>query len=35
VQVVENVGGIPLIGTALLSNVDLRINYRDRVCTLS
>jgi clan AA aspartic protease len=35
VQVVENIGGLPLIGTALLSNVDLRINYRDRVCTLS
>jgi clan AA aspartic protease len=35
VQVVENVGGLPLIGTALLSSVDLRINYRDRVCTLS
>jgi clan AA aspartic protease len=35
VQVVENVGGLPLIGTALLSAVDLRINYRTRVCTLS
>ncbi|XZE36710.1 hypothetical protein SH501x_002294 [Pirellulaceae bacterium SH501] len=35
VQVVENAGGLPLIGTALLSSVDLRINYRERVCTLS
>lgn len=34
-QVVENAGGLPLIGTALLSLADLRINYRDRVCTLS
>jgi len=35
IQVVENVGNLPLIGTALLAMVDLRINYRDRVCTLS
>lgn len=35
VQVVENVGNLPLIGTALLANVDLRINYRARECTLS
>jgi clan AA aspartic protease len=35
VQVVENSGYLPLIGTALLSLVDLRINYRTRVCTLS
>jgi clan AA aspartic protease len=35
VQVVAKVCGIPLIGTALLSTVDLRINYRDKVCTLS
>ena len=35
VQVVENIGNLPLIGTALLSMVDLRINYRARVCTLS
>lgn len=35
VQVVENAGGLPLIGTALLSAVDLRINYRTGVCTLS
>jgi clan AA aspartic protease len=34
VQVVENAGGLPLIGTGLLSNVDLRINYRNRICTL-
>ena len=35
VQVVENSGNLPLIGTALLSQVDLRMNYRSRVCTLS
>lgn len=35
VQVVENVGSFPLIGTALLSMVDLRINYRTGVCTVS
>lgn len=35
VQVVENSGSLPLIGTALLSLVDLRINYRTKVCTLS
>ena len=35
VQVVENIGNLPLIGTALLSTVDLRINYRTGVCTLS
>ena len=35
IQVVENVGDLPLIGTALLAMVDLRINYRDRVFTLS
>ena len=35
IQVVENVGNLPLIGTALLAMVDLRISYRDRVCTLS
>jgi clan AA aspartic protease len=35
VQVVENNGSLPLIGTSLLSLVDLRINYRNRVCTLS
>lgn len=35
VQVVENVGHLPLIGTALLAKVDLRINYRTRECTLS
>ena len=35
VQVVENIGNLPLIGTELLSTVDLRINYRARVCTLS
>lgn len=35
VQVVENIGNLPLIGTALLSKVDLRINYRTGVCTLS
>ncbi len=35
VQVVENLGSLPLIGTALLSLVDLRINYRTRVCTLT
>ena len=35
VQVVENVGNLPLIGTALQSMVDLRINYRTGVCTLS
>jgi clan AA aspartic protease len=35
VQVVENIGNLPLIGTALLSMVDLRINYRTGVCTLA
>ena len=35
VQVVENMGSLPLIGTALLSLADLRINYRTKVCTLS
>ena len=35
VQVVENIGNLPLVGTALLSMVDLRINYRTEVCTLS
>ena len=35
VQVVENIGNLPLIGTGLLSRVDLRINYRTRVCTIS
>lgn len=35
VQVVENVGNVPLIGTALLAKVDLRINYRTGECTLS
>lgn len=35
VQVVENTGNFPLLGTALLSFVDLRINYRTRECTLS
>ena len=28
VQVAENAGNIPLIGTALLAKADLRINYR-------
>ena len=35
VQVVENLGYVPLIGTALLLSADLRINYRTRVCTLT
>jgi clan AA aspartic protease len=35
VQVVENNGNMPLIGIALLSTVDLQINYRTGVCTLS
>jgi clan AA aspartic protease len=35
VQVVENIGNLPLIGTALLAKVDLRINYRTGECTLS
>ena len=35
VQVVENIGNLPLVGTALLSMVDLRINYRTGVCTLA
>ena len=34
-QVVENAGNLPLIGTELLSKVDLRINYRSGVCTLT
>jgi len=34
-QVIENVGNFPLIGTALLADVDLRINYRTSECTLS
>ena len=35
IQVVENNGSVPLIGTALLSLADLRINYRTGVCTVS
>ncbi|MFN4904923.1 MAG: hypothetical protein ACK6AO_12670 [Planctomycetota bacterium] len=35
VQVVENNGNLPLIGTGLLSGVDLRINYRTGICTIS
>ena len=35
VQVAENAGILPLIGTALLSMVDLRINYRTGACTLT
>ena len=35
VQVVENVGSLPLIGTALLSMADIRINYRTGVCTVT
>jgi clan AA aspartic protease len=35
VQVVENIGNLPLVGTALLAKVDLRINYRTRECTLT
>lgn len=35
VQVVENTGNLPLIGTALLAKVELRINYRTGECTLT
>ena len=35
VQVVENIGNLLLVGTALLAKVDLRINYRTRECTLT
>ena len=35
VQVVENNGNLPLVGTSLLAKVDLRINYRTGECTLS
>ncbi len=35
VQVIENEGQLPLVGTGLLAQVDLRINYRTRVCTLT
>ena len=35
VQVVENNGNLPLVGTALLAKVDLRVNYRTGECTLS
>jgi clan AA aspartic protease len=35
VQVVENSGSLPLLGLALLSSADLRINYRERTCTVS
>ncbi len=35
IQVVENIGNLPLVGTALLSMVDLRINYRTGDCTVS
>ncbi len=35
VQVVETAGNLPLIGTALLANVELRINYRTGECALS
>ncbi len=35
IQVVENNGTLPLVGTALLSMVDLRINYRSGTCSVS
>jgi len=35
VQVVENIGILPLVGTALLANAELRINYRTRECSLT
>jgi clan AA aspartic protease len=35
VQVVENVANTPLIGTALLKMTDLRINFRERICSIS
>jgi clan AA aspartic protease len=35
IQVVANNGNLPLIGTGLLSETDLRINYRTGVCTLT
>lgn len=35
IQVIENAGQVPLIGTGLLATVDLRINYRTGDCTLS
>lgn len=35
VQVVENEGQLPLVGTGLLSCLELRINYREKICTLS
>ena len=35
IQVIENEGQLPLLGTGLLAQADLRINYRTRVCTLT
>ena len=35
IQVVENTGNMPLVGTALLSLADIRINYRTGICTVS
>jgi len=35
IQVVENAGSLPLVGTALLCLADVRINYRSRNCSVS
>jgi clan AA aspartic protease len=35
IQVVENTGSLPLIGTALLCMADIRINYRSGSCSVS
>jgi hypothetical protein len=35
IQVVENSGSFPLVGTALLCMADLRINYRSVNCSVS
>ena len=35
IQVIANDGQLPLIGTGLIAQVDLRINYRTQVCTLT
>jgi clan AA aspartic protease len=35
VQVVENIANPPLIGTALLKMTDLRINFREGICSIS
>ncbi len=35
IQVVENAGSLPLVGTALLCMADIRINFRSGNCSVS